>query len=156
MVYVLDTNSFLELQSYYPETFLSFWESFNALVEDGRILSVSESLKEIEHQATADHLIEWVDENKHIFAVPCAEEMLAVAEIFKVKHFQQVIGAKQLSRGMPVADPFLVARGLHLGACVVTEEALKPHAAKIPNVCEHFGVECTNMQGLMARERWRF
>ncbi|HEX6902643.1 MAG TPA: DUF4411 family protein [Thermoanaerobaculia bacterium] len=42
------------------------------------------------------------------------------------------------------------------GGCVVTEEANRPHAAKVPNVCEHFGVSCTNVEGFMARNDWRF
>jgi hypothetical protein len=33
------------------------------------------------------------------------------------------------------------------GGCVVTEEANKPNAAKIPNVCEHFGIHWTNVEG---------
>ena len=35
-----------------------------------------------------------------------------VAQIFRVPHFRQLIGVKQQLKGSPVADPFLVARGL--------------------------------------------
>jgi hypothetical protein len=110
----------------------------------------------LEFQATAEHLIDWLDRNRQIFTTPSADEMEYVAAIFRVPHFQQMIGAKQLSRGMPVADPFLIARGRHLNGCVVTEEARKPNAAKVPNVCDHFTVDCCNLQGAMQRERWRF
>lgn len=58
MIYVFDTNSFLELQSYYPETFPTFWERFEELVQDGRLTSVREVRKELEFLATADHLTE--------------------------------------------------------------------------------------------------
>lgn len=156
MCYILDTNSFLELQSYYPDTFPSFWERFDELVSSARITSVTEVQRELENQANASHLIDWLGRNGHIFTTPCSDEMEYVAEIFRVRHFQQMIGAKQLSRGMPVADPFLVARGRYLGGCVVTEEAPKPHSAKIPNVCSHFGVDCCNLEVVMRRERWRF
>ena len=33
---------------------------------------------------------------------------------------------------------------------------MKKNAAKIPNVCEHFGVHCTNVEGFMERESWTF
>ncbi len=39
---------------------------------------------------------------------------------------------------------------------VVTEETFRPNAAKIPNVCQHFGIECINLRQLMEREGWRF
>jgi hypothetical protein len=42
------------------------------------------------------------------------------------------------------------------GGCVVTEEKLKPKAAKIPNVCEHFGVHCTNVEGFLKQKGWTF
>jgi len=40
--------------------------------------------------------------------------------------------------------------------CVVTEEGHKLNAAKIPNVCKHFGVACTNVEGFMDRNDWQF
>lgn len=156
MIYVFDTNSFLELQSYYPETFPTFWERFEDLVQDGRLTSVREVRKELEFLTTADHLTEWVAHHSDLFVTPSSEEMTLVAEIFQIPHFQQLIGQKQMERGQAVADPFLVARGWHLGGCVVTEERHKPNASKIPNVCEHFGVSCCKLQGLMAAEAWRF
>ena len=71
-------------------------------------------------------------------------------------HFRQLIGQKQRLKGLPVADPFLVARGALQDASVVTEETLKPNAAKVPNVCEHFGVRSTNVQGFLVEVGWRF
>ena len=31
-----------------------------------------------------------------------------------------------------------------------------PNAAKIPNVCDHFGIPCVNLEGFMAKEKWEF
>lgn len=156
MTYVIDTSSFLQLQGYYPETFPSFWERFDALVAVGRVTSVSEVLIELEFLATAPHLIDWINNNRNLFTVPSAEEMAYVAEIFRVRKFQEMIGKKQMDRGMAVADPWLVARGRHLVGCVVSQESPKENSAKVPNVCEHFGVECTKIRELMSREGWRF
>ncbi|MCZ6821218.1 MAG: DUF4411 family protein [Calditrichaeota bacterium] len=65
-------------------------------------------------------------------------------------------GWKQRLKGTPVADPFVIASARIRQACVVTEEGKKKNAARIPNVCEYFGVDCTNLEGFMERERWRF
>lgn len=79
-----------------------------------------------------------------------------VAEIFRVAHFGQLIGERQRLKGMPMADPFLIARAHVLDGCVVSEESLKPHAAKIPNVCEHFGVRYQKVQGFLGEVGWQF
>jgi hypothetical protein len=84
-------------------------------------------------------------------------ELDCVRRIFEVEHFQAMIRTKERLRGRPVADPFVVARAWCLDAgCVVTTESHKPNAAKIPNVCDHFGVDWTTLEGFMERERWTF
>jgi hypothetical protein len=40
--------------------------------------------------------------------------------------------------------------------CVVTEEKLKKNGARIPNICEHFDVECTNLEGFIEQQKWEF
>jgi Domain of unknown function (DUF4411) len=82
--------------------------------------------------------------------------MQFVATIFSVPHFKYLVGQRQILKGMPVADPFVVAAAKIRGACVVTEEKLKKNAARIPNVCEHFDVLYTNMEGFMEDEGWQF
>jgi hypothetical protein len=101
-------------------------------------------------------MIDWVDANRGIFSAPTTEELEFVAEIFRIPHFQQLVGPKQLARGTPVADPFVISRARVINGTVVTEEVLKPNAAKIPNVCAHFNVECINLETLLAREGWRY
>ena len=67
-----------------------------------------------------------------------------------------LVSEQDLLAGNLRADPFIIAKAKVLNGCVVTEERRKPNAAKIPNVCEHFGVDYTNLQGFMEREGWRF
>lgn len=155
-MFILDSNVFRVLGGYYPEAFPSFWEQFNVAVANGEVGSVREVQKEVELQNFSDHIGLWVAENPLVFPAPSEDEMAAVAEIFRVAHFQQLIGEKQRLRGQPVADPFLVARAKCGGGCVVTQEGRLPNAAKIPNVCEHFGVDCIDLQGLLRRLGWRF
>ena len=129
---------------------------FDDLVAAGRVVSVREARKELEHQSTIAHLDRWVDRNKRIFLSPSAEETEFVSKIFEVGHFQQLVSSRNLSVGSSVAGPFLIAAAGARGGCVVTEEANTQNAAKIPNVCEHFGVDCTNVEGFMEREGWTF
>jgi hypothetical protein len=156
MIYVFDTSSILELQAYYPATFPSFWERMDDLVLSGEVVSVAEVRKEIDAQVTATHILDWVDLWPQLFTIPAPQEQAYVAEIFAIPHFRQLVGVKQLERGMPVADPFIVARGRHLPACVVTEESYKQNAAKIPNVCKHFSVDCIKLKEFLQRQGWRW
>ena len=156
MIYVLDSSSFRVCGHYFPSRFPTFWDEFNALIRDGGIISVREVRKELDHIVHRQHLREWVDGNKSIFLLPDQQETQFVAEIFAVQHFQQLIGSRQRLAGGPAADPFVIASARIRNACVVTEESLKPHAAKIPNVCDHFGIDCISIEKMMERENWSF
>ena len=50
-------------------------------------------------------------------------------------------------QGKPVADPFIIACAKIKDGCVITEEALKPNAPKIPTVCQHFSIDCSGFNG---------
>ena len=68
-----------------------------------------------------------------------------------------MIRKRERLQGGSVADPFVVARAKCLeNGCVVTTEKYSPNAVKIPNVCEYFGIDCTNLEEFMEREKWRF
>jgi len=84
------------------------------------------------------------------------EELKFVGKIFQVRHFQAMIRKQERLKGKPVADPFVIARAKISGACVVTQEKKTENAAKIPNVCNHFGIRWTNLEGFMKEENWKF
>ena len=155
MAYVFDTNSFSVIGNYYPEQFPTLWKKFNQAVAIGKIISVKEVQQELESQIHPP-LSDWVKNHKGIFMPPSATETRFVAHIFSVRHFQTLVRAQSLLAGNPCADPFVIAKAEFVHGCVVTEEALKPNAAKIPNVCKHFGIDCTNLKGFMEREGWTF
>jgi len=156
MVYIFDTSSFIHIGHFFPDRFPTFWEQFDKLVKDGRLVSVREARRELETQAAVKHLFGWVQRNRDIFHTPSADEAAFVAEIFAVPRFLELIKQKNISRGQPVADPFLVAAARAIAGCVVTEEKEKPNAAKIPNVCKHFDINCTDIEGFMERECMRY
>ena len=118
-------------------------------------MSVREVLRELE-AGVETNVFAWAKNNSAIFKTPAAAEALFVAEIFAVPHFQQLISAKAQTVGQPVADPFLIAAAKAYGGTVVTQERWKPNAAKIPNVCDHFGVGWTNFEGFLKAKGWSF
>ena len=156
MVYVFDTNSFIVIGHYYPEQFPSFWDKFNQAVDIGKITSVREVFRELDQEASVPHLSDWVDSHRSAFKTPNAEATQFVSTIFSVPHFRALVSEKNRLAGRPCADPFIIAWAKVIGGCVVTEEKERPNAPKIPNVCQHFGVDCTNLQGFMEREGWTF
>ena len=156
MTYVFDTNCFIVMGHYYPEQFPSFWEKFNQAIEVGKIISVREVLRELDRNAAEDHLVEWIKLHKHIFLTPNPAVMQLVNEIFSVPHFQASLPNRTQLGKNPFADPFVIAQAKIMNCCVITQESEKPNAAKIPNICEHFDVDWTNLQGFMEREGWSF
>lgn len=155
MIYVFDTNIFRELEGYYPDIFTTFWELFQAEVDKGDIVSVREVWRELE-ACPETSVIEWAKTNSEIFRPPTPAEAAFVGEIFAVPHFGQLISAKAQTTGQPVADPFLIAAAKIYVGTVVTQERLKPNAAKIPNVCEHFRIPCITLEGFLKSKRWSF
>lgn len=155
MIYIFDTSSLRVLGNYYPDRFPSFWKRFEAAINAGEIRSVREVYNELQHYANV-WLRQWADRNRALFAKPGPAEMAFVREIFEVGHFRTLVGERQRLRGQPVADPFLVAAASVLDGCVVTEESNRPNAAKIPNVCAHFDIDCVNVEGFFERHGWTF
>jgi len=156
MLYVFDTNSMRVLGHYYPKRFPTFWQRFSEAVAGGSVLSVREVYNELQFQVTEDWYRDWIEDHKTMFVVPAAEEAQFVAQIFTVGHFRIMVGEKQRLKGQPVADPFLIACAHARGGVVVSEEQEKPNAAKVPNVCKHFGVPCTNVAGFLEAVGWEF
>jgi hypothetical protein len=60
MVYVFDTSSFIVIGHYYPEQFPSFWDKFNQAVNLEKIISVREVFRELDQDASIDHLSDWI------------------------------------------------------------------------------------------------
>lgn len=156
MPFIFDTNSLRVLGNYYPERFPSFWTRFDVAVESKEVVSVREVYNEIVKQIKDEWYLEWLKVHKEMFLVPGAEEGQFVAEIFKVAHFQQMVGEEQRLKGQYVADPFVVACAKVSDGIVVTEEAVKENAAKIPNVCKHFDIKFTDVRGFLEIKGWQF
>lgn len=165
MIYVFDTSSIRSLQHFYPRVFRSIWDRLDNLTAHGQFCSTREVYNELERQAVSEEVLKWVKARKEIFSIPTGPELEFVAEIFRINHFQGLIGAQQRLKGTPVADPFVIACARIHGGAVVTEEGwqrggeplvLKANAAKIPNVCAHFKIPCIDLEEFMHQQGWTF
>lgn len=156
MIYVFDTNSLSKLKHYYPNVFKSIWTGLDGLAASGDLISTREVWNEMQLGVPNPHVQAWLKANKHIFQIPSAAELQVVASILAVPHFQALIGTKQQLNGTPVADPFVIALAKIRNGTVVTEEEIKPNAAKIPNVCQHFNVPSINLEQFMQVQGWSF
>lgn len=155
MSYVFDTGPFVSLfRNFYPSTFITLWENFDALIENGEIISTREVFREIEGQD--DDLLTWAKNHKQIFATPTPQEGEFVAGVYAVAHFQSNIEQQKILKGGKNADPFVVAKAAVEGLHVVTLEKLKPNAAKVPNICKHFDLPCLSLENFMQKEGWKF
>ena len=156
MSYVFDTNAFSQLfHSYYRNCFPTLWEQFNELIEKDEITSTREVAREIKDDRVVA-LREWAKNHPDLFPTPNAVEAGFVGKIFAVPHFLQIIEKKKLFKGGLNADPFLIARAQAIGGTVVTLEGKPPNGAKIPNICQHFDIQCVSLEGFMEAENWTF
>jgi hypothetical protein len=156
MIYMFDTSSIRSLQHFYPNVFKTIWYRLDGLVQKQKLISTREVWNELGRQNVSADVLAWAKQNKQIFTTPDAAELLFVAQILQIKHFQSLIGEQQRLKGTPVADPFVIACAKIKGGTVVTEEQLKPNAAKIPNVCAHFKVPCIDLERFMQQQGWTF
>jgi Domain of unknown function (DUF4411) len=156
LTYVFDNSPFSTLfRNFYPSRFPTLWQRFDELVKNGEITSTREVAREIEDSGL-ERLRDWAADNGGVFTTPNAAETSFVAKIFAVPHFQQNIELQKILKGGKNADAFVVAKASVLKATVVTVEKPKPKSAKIPNICEHFGIGCMDLEQFMESEGWQF
>lgn len=155
-MYVFDTSPFSALfKSFYRRRFPTLWTQFDGLAEDGTITSTREVGRELERYGN-EECQEWLRNHREIFTTPTAAEANVVRRIYEVEHFQQNIELKKLQKGGLNADPFVVAKAAVNEGTVVTLERAPPNAARIPNICHHFNINCFTLEEFMEAEGWIF
>lgn len=156
-MYVFDTNVFISLGMYYPKRFPTIWERVNALADSGKLVSVREVRRELETNCSSEHVLNWVNQYRHIFHISTNEECEIVSQIFRKPQYRGFVKINNILKGMPVADPFIIASAKVRDFCVVTQESSnKPQGARIPNACKDFGVECIDLEGFLERENLEY
>lgn len=154
--YVIDSCSLIKLGQFFPSRFPSLWKHIETLAISGRLISVKECRKEIDSYGDNDFIKAWAKDHSSIFTPASPQETQFVSTIFSVKHFGTLISEKAILQGKTVADPFLIASAKINEYILVTEELYKDNAAKIPNVCKHFGIKCITLEQFMEMENLTF
>ncbi len=126
------------------------------MIDEKKIVSVREARLELQSRFD-ESMIELLEKhNANFFEAPRVEELSFITEIYSVAHFQQNLDRKKLLQGGYFADPFIIAKAKINEGFVVTEEDRPDHGARIPNICEHFGIACVKLEGFLVKEDWRF
>ena len=155
MFYVFDSDSLINLfRYYYLDRFPTLWSRFDALMSEGKIVSVRECFNEVKDYD--DRLSGRAKQNPLFFPEPSEEEKDFVKKIFQISDFQTMVKAQARLKGKPVADPFVISAAKCRPGCVITEEVSRPTGAKIPDVCKHFKIQCVDLQQFMKNENWVF
>jgi len=122
-----------------------------------KIISVKEVFNEIELYVPETDLKKWARENKKIFQPINEEESQIMSDIFKdYLKFQNMVDRKSRLQGKPVADPFIVAKAIHIKGTVVSEETFQKNGIKIPNLCKVKSIPCLKLKGFMEEHNWSF
>lgn len=144
MFYVVDNNIFSHaLNNQMPfDVFDIIWKSWERLIEEQRIVSVSEVLCELEVKWSTKKGEEWdwLTRHKECFVKPTNEECEIVSEIFRFTKFREGVKERSIRAGTPEADAFLVAKAKAIDGIVVTAEKDAPHSEKIPCIASKFDV----------------
>lgn len=159
VVYSVDTSALIDLGRWYPRSvFRKLWQEMKVLVTQGRLIAPPQVREEIKRQD--DELLRWVRAQKRMFVQLQSVHLQCVSEI--LGHFPDLIDPNKQTED---ADPFVIAvalarkRGHLFGSdyVVVTQERLRSHGRpRIPNVCQHYGIECLDIFQFFAREGWTF
>lgn len=157
MKYIIDNNTLTAIfRHYFPDSFPNFWLRFNELIQKQENSSVREVKKEIEFLKRGDNLEQWIKDNGDFFYDPTIAELKLIRDIYSVKHFRYNLDKRKFLSGGAFADPFLIAKAINANSILITQEIYKDHAARIPNICNHFGVTCLTLEGFLANENWKF
>ena len=122
------------------------------MVDNGDLRSVREVKKEIETNCPFKNIAQWVQDHSYIFMIPTEAELMIVRDIFRSEQYRGLVRRQNIIRGLPVADPFIVAAGKFYEALVVTQESLLSGAARIPTLCRELRVRCTDLEGFLEEE----
>jgi hypothetical protein len=122
----------------------------------GSLVSVREVRRELETSCSSEFILNWLEQYRHIFHIPTNEECKIVAEIFQKPQYLGFVKRNNILKGMPVADPFIIAAAKIRNFYAVTQESNKPKGARIPAACKDFDVKCIDLEGFLEREKLEY
>lgn len=153
MIYVIDTNIFRALLSFFPKKgkrYEEVWERIEEKIAAGVFISVDECYNELFKQFSEESdEYKWIHRHREMFKNPDNEESLIISQLLLNPKMRETIHQKNILQNRPSADIYIVAKAKVLGATVVTNEVNKPHSAQLPNICETIKVPCITYDDFM-------
>lgn len=138
MEFSFDTSAFIEpsIRLYPRDIFEPHWQWIERLIQEGAVRSTE--LVKTELSATEDDLFEWAKDQPDLFVPIDNGTQTALRDIIN-----QFPALTDHHRDRSGADPWVIALAMANNCTVVTYEKIgKNNAPKIPNVCQHFGIQC--------------
>jgi len=153
MKYLLDSNIFIESKNrHYAFNIASgFWEWLEYFAEEQTFLTIREVRDEIFKQD--DELKNWISQfhlSSFIEADFEIQTKMRIITNYVMNH--NTYSPEEKNKFLSKADPWLIATAMTGDYVVVTHEAKAGSGSKkvkIPNICEEFNVEYTNIYKLM-------
>ncbi|MCC6222493.1 MAG: DUF4411 family protein [Thermoleophilia bacterium] len=153
MTYSIDTSAILDgwVRHYPIDVFPRLWANLDSLIRENRLWASGEVIREL--AAKDDDVFGWAKQRLQLIVELDEDVQAATSEILAV--FQTMVDTM---KGRSRADPFVIAVARVRGCTVVTGEKNTGtrDRPRIPLVCQHFGVPCIDLLGLIRAERWRF
>jgi len=151
--YVIDTNALVDLwrRSYPRDVFSTLWGSLEQMVDSGFVIAPWEVYRELDK--VDDELLDWAKGHKPMFIQ--FDEDLQSTLTSVLSDFQELVNLDAMG---PDADPYIVALARDNACTVITQEnkAGPGGKAKIPNVCDHYSVNCLNLIEFFREQSWSF
>jgi hypothetical protein len=149
----LDSNVLMEAHRRYYSFDIApgFWSALVTHTEADRLRSPLNVLKEIEESKDAP--TKWAQgAGRKLFVQAKKDEQQAVGQIsqYVLENYEHAQAQAFLAK----ADPWVVGHALVDKGIVVTQErkvSASSKRVKIPNVCEHFGIECFDTFALLKK-----
>jgi len=145
-IYSLDSSALINLEVYYPQKlFPKLWEKLAEEIKKGRLYVIDKVYGEL--QEKDDIVGAWLKEMRSDVRRTFPNSLMPkVYDI--IRTFPKLI---DINNPKEQADPYLVAYAESCGSIIVTSENRIDNANdpkrkkdKVPNVCEHYGVEYIN------------
>lgn len=163
-LYVMDTNTLSTIfRFYYQSVFVTFWAVFDNLLADGNAISVRQVRPELERLRGSDSWVRHLlARNPAFFSDNTTDELSAVGEFVNSPGLETAAAGwvGNVDPDDPTrADPYLIVKAMLSTnrATVVTQESPAPNlTSRIPYVCQHLGVRCLDLEGMMMELGWRF
>ena len=146
--YCIDTSALIDLRPYRVEFFPSLWTDLERLKRNARLVAPRQVLEELRRKN--DAVWEWANANKDMFAEVTPEQIRLVKDI--LHNFRNLIDVNSETEE---ADPFVIALAITDHCTVVTQEGRK-NIHSIPNVCDHYGVDCLSLFGFFRQEDLKY